>query len=821
MLGASAWADDGKSRYVAGSGRDEGDCLNKFRPCRSLDYAVARAGKTDTLEVADGNYDLDSAQQLTNLLSVTGRIRAGYNRHTGFTDRNAIEKTVLTGVPPALRERFENSGFTVIADTKGFIERAFDSPEVRAESQRMHSLATTVLESEQSHAMAPCVAGQAAGFPCSSVSLLSHLSLQQLLPASTRGADVWGFTDLNTGREYAIMGLDNGVAVVDITDPTLPEQVAYTTGANTIWREVTTYQRYDLTAKRWRAYAYITADRAPDRLLVLDLSNLPNGVERVGFTSEFASAHSDYMVNADYTYGIPETPASSQLVVSGAGINGGNYRMYSLANPRAPSLLSVSSTQYAHDVASFGVTDARKNTQCINAALQPKCQVLTDFNEDSIDVWDVTNPSSVQLLGRRTYPNASYVHSGWWTEDGRYLLAHDELDEQNFGLPTIVRVFDMSVLAAPSLVANWVGPTRAIDHNGYVRGNRYYFSNYSEGLTVLDITNPTAPTRIGFFDTYPASAQTGFVAAWGAYPFFASGTMIVGDINSGLYMLKNETLNVAQGTLAFSSPSVNGEEGQSVTLSVSRSGGGTGAVSVQLDLLQASTDSSDTTIGSQTLNWADGDTTNKTVTLNLAVDALDEDLELLLVRLKNPQGGATINYPDTAHVHIADAGESTRLRLLAQSISVDDVRAKALLTVTRQGSLAGVTSVSYTTLPSASYSGFTAQQGTLTWTDGDASAKIVSVVLDPARLSTGQSGTFQVQFSSTGNANLENESGGVVASVTATVSVYDSGPPPPLQAPAGSSGKKGGGAMDLAWLALLAMLLFSRAVYVRRRLRAN
>ena len=105
------------------------------------------------------------------------------------------------------------------------------------------------------------------------------------------------------------------------------------------------------------------------------------------------------------------------------------------------------------------------------------------------------------------YPNARYTHSGWWTEDGRYLFVHDELDERDFNLNTTVRVFDMANLRAPVLAGSWVGPTRAIDHNGYVRGNRYYFSNYSEGLTVLDITNPATPTRVGFFDTFPATAE--------------------------------------------------------------------------------------------------------------------------------------------------------------------------------------------------------------------------------------------------------------------------------------------------------------------------
>ena len=34
--------------------------------------------------------------------------------------------------------------------------------------------------------------------------------------------DCWGWTDLETGSEYAIIGLDNGTAFVDITIPNQP-----------------------------------------------------------------------------------------------------------------------------------------------------------------------------------------------------------------------------------------------------------------------------------------------------------------------------------------------------------------------------------------------------------------------------------------------------------------------------------------------------------------------------------------------------------------------------------------------------------------------
>jgi choice-of-anchor B domain-containing protein len=736
-------------------------------------------------------------------VSIQHRVNAGFNKNTGFADRSASSRTLLIGVPPTLRERFEENGFTVIADTKGFETAAGDAKRIKAFADQLHA-------SEKSHAAAACTGGSSAGFPCQNISLAAHLSLQDLQPASPGGADLWGYTDLNTGREYVVMGLQSGVAVVDVTDPQAPQQIAYTTGTTTNWREVTIYQHYDASAKRWRAYAYVTTDgNVQDFLLLLDLSGLPNSIEQVSFVSDHRAAHTDYMVNADYTYGIPTSSTGAQLVVAGARpTNGGAFRMYSVAQPRAPQFLSEGNVGYTHDVASFALGDVRKNTQCLNGATAARCQVLTDFNETTIDVWDVTNPAAVQLLGRQSYANARYTHSGWWTEDGRYLFAHDELDEQNAGLFTTVRVFDMSDIRSPSLVpgGGWVGPNRSIDHNGYVRGNRYYFSNYSEGLTVLDITDPRVPQRVGYFDTFPSSAQTGFVGAWGAYPFFASGTIAIADINTGLYLLKNESLSSPQGTLAFTTPAVSATEGQSVTLTVSRTGGSTGAISVDLDLLNGTTDAADYTLASQRLDWAAGDTQSKSVTINLNADATAENLELLLVRLKNPQGGTTLNYPETAHVRIAEPGATTRLRLLDSTLNVNQIRNQALVVVTRQGSLAGAASVNYATVPNASYSAAPAQQGIVTWSDGDGGSKIITINFDGTRLQPGQSGTFQVELSAATNAELENSAGAATATTLATVNVTN-----PVVAAPPAEPRRGGGQFGVAGLLCLALIAACRA----------
>ena len=87
-------------------------------------------------------------------------------------------------------------------------------------------------------------------------------------------------------------------------------------------------------------------------------------------------------------------------------------------------------------------------------------------------------------------------------------------------------------------VGQWTGPTPgAIDHNGYVRGNRYYMSNYTRGFNHFrHYRSNTSLSEVGFFDTYPPSDNASFNGAWGVYPFLPSGTILVSDINSGLYI---------------------------------------------------------------------------------------------------------------------------------------------------------------------------------------------------------------------------------------------------------------------------------------------
>jgi Calx-beta domain len=236
-------------------------------------------------------------------------------------------------------------------------------------------------------------------------------------------------------------------------------------------------------------------------------------------------------------------------------------------------------------------------------------------------------------------------------------------------------------------------------------------------------------------------------------------------------------------------------------------------VSVRLDVLYANASAADATLTSTTLNWADGDATPKSAALNLASDAQDEDLELLMVRLVDPKGGAEIAYPDTAQVTIADSGKTARLRALDAAPLIDEARAKAYVTILRRGSASGEVRASYRTVAGGSYTGATATQGDLVWPDGDVSAKTITVAVNPATLSAGQSGTFQMEIFNATNASLETAAGASVSVLPVQVTVSDRAVgaivvPDPPPAPSRKSG--GGGTQPLLLLALAALLSVSR-----------
>ena len=100
-------------------------------------------------------------------------------------------------------------------------------------------------------------------------------------------------------------------------------------------------------------------------------------------------------------------------------------------------------------------------------------------------------------------------------------------------------MFDVSDLDAPEHLYAYDLGTRATDHNLYVQGDTVYEANYESGLRVLRFTDLAAREmeEVAFFDTHPSGDGAGTNGAWGVYPYLPSGTILVSDIASGLFVL--------------------------------------------------------------------------------------------------------------------------------------------------------------------------------------------------------------------------------------------------------------------------------------------
>jgi hypothetical protein len=109
------------------------------------------------------------------------------------------------------------------------------------------------------------------------------------------------------------------------------------------------------------------------------------------------------------------------------------------------------------------------------------------------------------------------------------------------------------------------------------------------------------------------------------------------------------TLQLAQSSYSVA------ENGGSVLVTVTRSGGSSGAVGVSYVAVGGSaTPGADFQAVSGTLTWASGDTAGKTISIPIVDDAAVENTETFQVNLSNPTGGATLGAPATATVSIAD-----------------------------------------------------------------------------------------------------------------------------------------------------------------------
>ena len=182
------------------------------------------------------------------------------------------------------------------------------------------------------------------------------------------------------------------------------------------------------------------------------------------------------------------------------------------------------------------------------------------------------------------------------------------------------------------------------------------------------------------------------------------------------------------GTLSLSSSTASATEGSATTFSVMRTGGSDGTVSVDYATANGSaTAGSDYTSSSGTLTWANGDSASKTFTVTALADVVVDADETFTVNLSNASGGASLG-TSSAITTISDATVPGTLSLSSSTVSTTEGSTTSFL-VTRTGGSDGVVSIDYATSNGTAIAGsdYTSSSGTLTWANGDATSKTITV----------------------------------------------------------------------------------------------
>ena len=366
-------------------------------------------------------------------------------------------------------------------------------------------------------------------FECTEVELYAYVPTSLLTaPEDARGVranDNWGWTDPETGREYALVGRNDGTSFIDITDPMNPVLIGDLpktprTPRSQLWRDIKTFKNH----------AYIVADGAGahgmqifDLTRLRDVTNPPAKFEPDvlyrGVENNVVESSHNVIINEDTGFAYLTSRGCSGL------------HMIDINDPLNPDFVGCSEPGSTHDaqcVIYHGPDDDFTGRE-----------ICLRMSGNVFQISDVTDKSNPVELANASHPNPAYMHQGWLTEDHRYFIMDDESDVIAGNVETTrTLIWNLDDLEDPVLAREFFGSLPASAHNLYVKGDLTYQANYNYGLHILDVSDPLNPVEVGMFDTSPYRTGAGFGGAWSTYPFFDSGTIIVTSMQEGLFMLK-------------------------------------------------------------------------------------------------------------------------------------------------------------------------------------------------------------------------------------------------------------------------------------------
>ncbi|MBK7964396.1 MAG: choice-of-anchor B family protein [Bacteroidetes bacterium] len=322
------------------------------------------------------------------------------------------------------------------------------------------------------------------------LNLLGHLPY----PNNTC-AGIWHYVD-SVGNEYAIVGVNDRVAIVDVTTPaTLSEvfSVPALPGQVSLWREIKTYGKY--------AYA---VSEGGGGVIIIDLSGLPGSINSKHYygdgviLNQITSAHTIAVADGyGYIFG------------TGNGLANGGAVIVDLADPWNPVYVGQYDQEYIHD-----------------GYIRNDTLWAGEIYAGQFSVIDVSNKANPVLLATQATPG-QFCHNTWLTDNSQFLFTTDEIHGQPLGS------FDITDLSNIKLVDTYLTDSMPNEevHNVRVLNDFLINPSYGSQLTICDGARPNNIVEI-------ASYPTGSYLCWDASPYLPSGRIIVADVDGGVYVFE-------------------------------------------------------------------------------------------------------------------------------------------------------------------------------------------------------------------------------------------------------------------------------------------
>lgn len=347
------------------------------------------------------------------------------------------------------------------------------------------------------------------------VQQFAHMPISSFMVPSELN-DIWGWVD-SAGNEYAIVGMNDGTSIIDLSDPLSPQEVLFVPGMNSIWRDIKTYGNY----------AYVTTE-AMNGLLIIDLSNLPDSANTNTYlytgpsNAQWQRAHNIYIDDRGYAY------------IFGANRGSGGAIILDLnQDPTQPVEIADINNWYVHDGMVKGDT-----------------LFLANGNNSLFSLWDVSNPSTPVLLAQN--PTVGfYSHNIWSSDDGNYIYT---TEEDNGGHLSEFNITDLNNIDLTDKIQAEPG-NNIMPHNAFYINDYIVNSYYTTGIQIFDVQSKGNIVNVGHFDTSPNFSGPGSNGCWGVYPYLPSGIIIASDIENGFFVLDPDYKRAAylEGTITDAS----------------------------------------------------------------------------------------------------------------------------------------------------------------------------------------------------------------------------------------------------------------------------